>query len=205
MWKPAESIVSAMVALSLLHLLSAIPFAAHAAVIQLPQTGQKTCYNPTGTLIDCSGTKQDGELQTGVPAPTSRFTANTDGTVTDNLTGLIWLKDAKCFPAQNWPDALNSANTLHTGQCGLNDNSVAGDWRLPNIRELESLIDLSSINPALPAGAPFINVQTGYYWSSSTHSHLVARARHVFMSNGAINAVDKANTDQYVWPVRGGL
>lgn len=204
MWKPVKFIVSAMTAISLLLLLSAIRFAAHAAVIQLPQTGQKTCYDQAGTPLLCSGTKQDGELQTGVPAPTPRFTANTDGTITDNLTGLIWLKNANCFPAQNWPDALNSANTLHTGQCGLNDNSVSGDWRLPNIRELESLIDLSSINPALPAEAPFTNVQMERYWSSSTHSRHVDRARFVIMSHGTVDAIDKA-TAQYVWPVRGGL
>ena len=91
--------------------------------------------------IDCAGTGQDGEYQAGVSVD-PRFTDNGDGTVTDNLTGLIWLKDADCFGSRNWTNALSDANTLADGSCGLTDGSVAGDWRLPNVRELQSLIDL---------------------------------------------------------------
>jgi hypothetical protein len=47
------------------------------------------------------------------------------------------------------------------------DGSVAGDWRLPNVKELESLIDFGWHSPALPVGHPFSVVQS-YYWSSTT-------------------------------------
>jgi Protein of unknown function (DUF1566) len=82
-----------------------------------------------------------------------------DGTVRDNLTGLMWLKNADCFGQfRTWAQALTDANTLSNGTCGLTDGSVAGDWRLPNVKELLSLIDYGHFDPALPAGHPFVNV-----------------------------------------------
>jgi hypothetical protein len=59
-----------------------------------PQTGQTLCYDTLGVIINCSGTAQDGAMQKGVGLPTPRFTDNTNGTITDNLTGLIWLQNA---------------------------------------------------------------------------------------------------------------
>ena len=47
--------------------------------------------------------------------PNPRFTDNSDGTVTDNLTGLIWLKDANCFGDRTWISALSDANGLASG------------------------------------------------------------------------------------------
>ena len=61
-------------------------------VINLPQTGQTKCYNASRTEIACSGTGQDGELQTGVDWPDPRFAVSGD-CVTDNLTGLMWAKN----------------------------------------------------------------------------------------------------------------
>ena len=75
-----------------------------------------------------------------------------DGTVTDHLTGLIWLKNAGCFTPALFAAALTDANQLASGACGLTDGSKAGDWRLPNINELESMVDVSESNPALSAG-----------------------------------------------------
>ncbi len=63
----------------------------------------------------------------GVPFPDPRFTVNNpDGTVTDNLTGLIWLQDANCFEARTWAEALDDANTLNGGECSLTDGSAEG-------------------------------------------------------------------------------
>ncbi len=73
--------------------------AAVAGSAPVEDTGQQTCYDPTGSTTDtvaCAGTGQDGELQRGVTWPTPGFTDNEDGTMTDNLTGLIWLQDANC-------------------------------------------------------------------------------------------------------------
>ena len=128
---------------------------------QVPRTGQTTTY----------GVKDDGALQKGVAWPTPRLIDNGNGTVTDNLTGLVWLKNANGFGAVPDSAALFYANTLASGIAGLTDGSKAGDWRLPNIRELESLIDYDRYAPALPLSHPFANMGTGgTYWSSTAAS-----------------------------------
>ncbi len=165
----------------------------HAAGTLLPATGQTTSYV----------TADDGALKKGVGWSTPRFTDLTDGTVQDNLTGLVWLKNAGCFGSQPWSTALSSAKGLKSGACGLSDGSVAGDWRLPNVEQLESLVDLSRYSPALPFGHPFISVQAYYYWSSSTGANYTDYAWFVNMSYGYVGYGYKTY-NYYVWPVRSG-
>ena len=86
----------------------------------------------------------------------------------DNLTGLIWLKDSKQLPEQNFANALDACNALADDGVVLTDGSEAGAWRLPNIWELASLWDYGEIGPALPVGHPFIIAQADTYWSSTT-------------------------------------
>ncbi|MGA7800956.1 MAG: DUF1566 domain-containing protein, partial [Gammaproteobacteria bacterium] len=134
-------------------------------------TGQTTCWDGSGTPITCAGTGQDDELQAGVAWPTPRFTLNGDGTVTDRLTGLIWLQDANCFGEELWINALGEVASLNSGSVTTCTNYVAGtfdDWRVPNVRELASLIDYGRYSPALSMGHPFVGVQSDYYWTSST-------------------------------------
>lgn len=168
----------------------------------VPKTGQTTSY----------ATGDDGNLKRGVAWPTPRFTDNSDGTVTDNLTGLIWLKNADCFGPRTWAQALTDANGLASGSCGLSDGSSAGDWRLPNVRELQSLVHYGYYDPAVPNTAgtgkwspsdPFISVQTGYYWSGSTYVNNPTIAWIVVMSVGYVSNNGKTSS-YYVWPVRGG-
>jgi hypothetical protein len=80
--------------------------------------------------------QDDGDIQAGVAFPAPRFRAMGDGTVRDNLTDLIWLQQADCFRDRTWAQALMDANSLADGSCGLTDRSHAGDWRLPNVKEL---------------------------------------------------------------------
>jgi hypothetical protein len=147
----------------------------------------------------------DGDLQKGVAWPNPRFTDNGNGTVTDNLTGLLWLKNVNnsCFgQKKSWATALSDANNLEAGYCGLADGSSAGDWRLPNVKELESLADFSQYGPALPSGHPFSGVQSGeedYYWSSTTVESGVAWSLRMYY--GDITDTIKTNA-YYVWPVR---
>jgi len=169
----------------------------------VPNTGQITCYNENGGTINCLKTGQDGDHQAGVAWPNPRLTDNGDGTVTDNLTGLIWLKNANCFGKQNWTNALSSANSLASGSCGLSDGSNAGDWRQPNLRELLSLIDYEQSDPALPSGHPFSGVQSNNYWSSSTYTRIPADGWYVYLSGGGTSANLRTATF-FVWPVRGG-
>lgn len=170
---------------------------------QVPKTGQTTTYRP----------HDDGELEEGVAWPSTRFTDNSNGTVTDNLTGLIWLKDANCaVTTQSWNTAIDYSAALYdgcincfgtAGDCGLSDSSTEGQWRLPNLRELQSLIDYSKSNPALPSDNHFTGVQSGGYWSSTSNAANTANAWLVGLSNGYVNVGGKTGPF-YVWPVRGG-
>jgi hypothetical protein len=92
-----------------------------------------------------------------------------------------------------------------TGDCGLSDGSVAGDWRLPNLRELYSLIDFSQDTPALPDGYPFTDVEpSGTYRSSSTRASNTVWAWCVNLEEGRVDLPwIKAQANAYVWPVRG--
>lgn len=161
----------------------------------VPKTGQTNSY----------ATGDDGSFQKGVAFPKPRFTDNSNGTAKDNLTGLTWLKNANAFGLRAWAQALTDCNTLSNGTAGagLTDNSVAGDWRLPNAKELYSLIDLGRVNPALPSGHPFTGVQSGYHWSSSTHAAYPDAAWSVYLYDGGVGYATKTTT-YYVWPVRGG-
>ena len=168
----------------------------------VPKTGQTTSY----------ATGDDGDLQKGVAWPNPRFTDNSNGTATDNLTGLIWLKNANCANATRiWATALsdvaslNSAGTMNSNNCG--DTSKSGshqtDWRLPNVREMQSLVDYGRSDLALPSGHPFTAIQSYYYWSSTTYANGTGSAWYVYLGDGYVYYDDKTYS-VYVWPVRGG-
>jgi hypothetical protein len=114
------------------------------------QTGQTQRWDPSistpGVIISCEGTGQDGEIRAGVPLPSPRFTDHGNGTVTDHLTGLIWLKDGRCLgpqPGKTWAEALAAVDAFNAGVNFSCVDYVAGtfaDWRLPNVKELQSLV-----------------------------------------------------------------
>jgi len=169
----------------------------------VPKTGQTSCYDADGSPRDCEGTGEDGEYQNGVAWPNPRFTDNLNGTITDNLTGLIWLKNANCFGTETWDQALSDCNGLANDQCELTDGSNPGDWRLPNRFELESLLDMENYNPALPTGHPFTSVMS-YYWSNTTIKEVLTDfAWNVDMYLGTVETYSKSNP-LYVLCVRGG-
>jgi hypothetical protein len=185
-------------------LLGECPYECNCLPAPVQQTDQSQCWNQHGTPIACAGTGQDGEYQYGVSVD-PRFTDNGDGTVTDNLTGLIWLKDANCFGNQVWLNALSEVNTLADGSCGLTDGSVAGDWRLPNVKELQSLIDFGHWAPALPPGHPFSGVQLFGYWSSTTFADYTGGAWLVNLLYGDVYyGIKTYSPGAPVWAVRGG-
>ena len=127
-------------------------------LVRLAASGQTVSYQ--------SG--DDGSARTGVAWPATRFVDNSDGTVTDELTGLIWLKNAGCLTSANWTVAMAEAQQLGAGTCGLSDGSSTGQWRVPNVWEMESIIDESASLPALTAGSPFVNIAGGGYWTSTS-------------------------------------
>ena len=170
--------------------------AAYAAPADLPETGQTTCYDAAGAVIACAGTGQDGELQKGVAWPSPRFTVDGTGLcVTNNLTGLMWVRTPD-ITLMTWATALTYANGLTI--CGY------ADWRLPNVNELESLLNAEQANTATWLNTQgFSNVQADYYWSSSTYADFTAYVWVVGMLDGYVDGGGKASSN-YVWPVRAG-
>ena len=165
-------------------------------------------------------TGDDGDMQRGVGSPAVRFTDNNDGTATDNLTGLVWLKDANCMASQ-YPGFDKDTASSSPGQgtvtfqhaldfvAGINSgtypNCAAGktDWRLPNRKEIYSLIDFSRSNPALPSGHPFLNAGLLYYWSCTSFWD-TREAWYQDMGHGEL-LPDFKDQENFVWPIRGGL
>ena len=174
----------------------------------VPKTGQTTVHTPG----------DDGYFEQGVEWPSPRFTDNGDGTVTDNLTGLMWLQNANCINTNypefdtheipgdglvTWQNALDFVEGINDGiYPDCEGNPPYDDWRLPNIKELLSLLDYGQY-PALPSGHPFSNFQIAYYWSSTTCSNLIDNAFCLHFRHGDTNDISKS-TPHYVWSVRNG-
>ena len=101
----------------------------------------------------------------GTPDPSPAYADNGNGTVTDTVSGLMWegkTNDGGSRDKDNtstWKDALAYCENLVLGSFS--------DWRLPNPKELERLVDLSTSNPAIDT-ASFPNTANGFYWTSST-------------------------------------
>jgi hypothetical protein len=160
------------------------------AIPHLPKTGQTTSYQ----------TGDDGEYEKGVARPVPRFTSGSDAAsncVTDNLTGLMWLKN---------PDATTRTLTDAIAYCeGLDGTSGRGgytDWRMPNVLELLSLIDYGRFDPALPSGHPF---SVGSITCSSGTTYLGHPGYQWNVGTGGGGADIGLKTSAFrVWPVRGG-
>ena len=153
---------------------------------------------------------------------TNRYVACGNGTVTDTLTGLIWLANANCFGTETYENANTMAAELADGACGLTDGSVAGDWRLATIAEWQTTIALAVAVGCTAPGSPpsltntagtacfsteaspvFSGVQPSNYWSSTTFAPVPGVAQSVFLSGGVTNASTRTST-YFVWPVRDG-
>ncbi len=185
--------------------------AAVAGSAPVEDTGVTRCFDSTGTERGCPGTGEDGERQAGAAWPTPRFTDNGDGTVSDNLTGLVWLEDADC-PAgtRTWQEALDWVVLLNFTAitCANYVAMTHQDWRLPNAKELASLVDYSRVLPALPVGHPFENVPMDFegvtsYWSSSSWAPFPDSAWTLGLFDGTVGRRSKSMVS-LVWPVRSG-
>lgn len=165
----------------------------------LPVTGQTRCYDAAGGIIACEGSGQDGEWRVGSAWPVPRFAVR-DEQVEDGLTGLCWRRGADLTGAPAaWTEALDTVAALN----GRGDGNKGGGWRLPNINELESLVDCSTHSPALPQGHPFADVRAGY-WSSTTSAFEPDWAWALYLDRGAVGVGQKCGRHFHVWAVRGG-
>ena len=170
-------------------------------LVHLAASGQAQSYAPG----------DDADRHAGVAWPATRYVDHHDGSVTDTLTGLTWLKDAGCLAPATWSNAVAAANQLAAGACGLSDGSTAGQWRLPNQWELESIVDESAASPAVSAGSPFVNVAATAYWTSTSYyggqagspsAWAIRMGDGRYINDGAGNL--KAASSLGVWAVKGG-
>ena len=121
---------------------------------------------------------------------------DTDDLVLDKETGLVWER----FP--NDTERTYAMTSIHAIQKILGNRL---GWRVPTVEELASLLDPSTPD-ALPAGHPFINLQTGlneFYWTSSTYVGDTAYAWSVSLDLAYPSPTLKS-ASQFVWCVRGG-
>jgi len=168
----------------------------------LLQTGQTQCDQGTGTLGMCPGSPPGQDAAVGAGVHRS-YTDNGDGTVVDNATGLMWEQlatDNSIHGVENtytWSAAFQKIATLNTS--GFAGHS---DWRLPNRRELESLVDAGTAHPAMD---PIFNTGlSAYFWSSTTFQDVPTNAWAINPDEGDVNAFGKT-VPYYVRAVRGGL
>lgn len=120
------------------------------------------------------------------------YVDNGDGTISDQTTGLVWEKTGSAA-GMNWMAALAWCENATTG--GYTD------WRLPDIRELSSIVaDLRS-GPAID---PAFSCENKWYWSGSTSTYSPTNAWYVAFNNGSLNRNYKSNPSR-VRCVRGGL
>jgi hypothetical protein len=139
----------------------------------------------------------------------TRWCDNQDGTVTDRVTGLVWLKKADWGGGHPFwaddrekPSAHDRASSLHSGAPGadLHDESTEGDWRLPTLAELASLISGAEAVSAWEMRA-FTGIEPAPYWSSTSYARYPSRGYFVHLIGGNIGSFNK-KTNYFVWPVR---
>lgn len=187
------------------------------APAMLAKTGQTSCYNEAGTSIDCNGTGQDGETQSGVSWPATRFNNNGDGSITDTLSQLMWVTNTNLIKSRN-PELLASVNDGGdiSWSAGLdyvkflNNESYLGynDWRLPNVVELQSLLNAQQENESWLSNQGFSNIGNSLsildnYWSSTSYLAIsVGNAWGINLLTGDTPSLNKTSRDSFVWPVR---
>jgi hypothetical protein len=125
-----------------------------------------------------------------------RFVLVLDGeAVLDRETGLVWERSPDTTE-RTWFNAVNYCYNKNVGG--------RKGWRPPSVDELASLIDPTLVNPALPSGHPFQNVQPGNYWSGTTSPDDTDVAYRVVMLSGIVGLSFKSNNEHYIWAVRSG-
>ncbi|WP_051309697.1 Lcl C-terminal domain-containing protein [Desulfogranum japonicum] len=161
-------------------------------------SGQTACFDSKGKQVDCKHLGLECETHRISPWPEPRFERLSQDIVRDRATQLIWPRNALLteYPL-NWKESLEwiqEINSQHLFE--------RNDWRLPNRRELRSLIDHSKKKPALPDSHVFHNIALGWYWTSTTAAMNTRYAWYLHTEGGRMFY---GNKSEYYWtlPVSG--
>ncbi|HMK49858.1 MAG TPA: DUF1566 domain-containing protein [Thermodesulfovibrionales bacterium] len=151
------------------------------------------CYDGSGDVIVCpppdNALAQDGSYSSTAPS----YVDNLNGTVTDNLTGLLWQQEDDGL-ARSWDQAMQYCVSLSLG-------GYSG-WRLPSKRELHSIVNYGIATPGPTINNIFINTKANYYWSSTQQAYDPATAWAVSFYAGYV-FYNSRNLNYYVRCVRG--
>ena len=181
---------------TILLLLGSFPIAAQAADWNpLPDTGQTTCYDAAGAVIDpcpAPGNAFHGQ-DANYSDPALAYTDNGDGTVTDVNTGLMWQQTYNA--TRTWQAAIDYCNGLTFPAEGYDD------WYLPERFELRSIADYGRLGPAINQ---VFSCQSSDYWSATTYASSTSYAWNLNFYNGDGGANSKTYYC-YVRCVRAGL
>ena len=130
--------------------------------------------------------------------PTSDFTDNGDGTVTHQKTGLTWMR---CSLGQTWTGTTCSgtAQTYTYATAKKQTANFAGysDWRLPNIAELQTIVERDNYYPAINTEL-FPNTHNYWFWSSSPDVGVTDNAWSVYFKYGSVSSYNRSDA----FPVR---
>ncbi len=178
-----------------------------------------------GNSYVCNGTGSAGSARPDPPCykevyyGAGRYMDCDNGTVTDAVTGLLWLKDADCsvFNQQApWYVAQAIVANLGDGQCGLSDGSAPGDWRLPTRAEWQQTLGRDEggeicRGPAITDGwgtgcfgqgpTPFLHVAPVPYWSTTAYLLEPSLIWRIDLNDGEFQFVSRTVALK-VWPVR---
>jgi hypothetical protein len=149
-------------------------------MLKLPDTGQTTSYTTTFG--------EDNDYTINPPS----YTDNGNGTITDNVTSLIWQKEDD-NTIRTWTDAGTYCDNLSLG--GYTD------WRLPSDIELMSIVNYGTYGPSINT-TYFPNTNSSFYWSSTTYADDTSSAWGVYFYDGNVYYNGKSNS-LYVRCVRG--
>jgi hypothetical protein len=142
-------------------------------------------------VISCAGTGQDGDYIINPPS----YTDNGDGTITDNVTGLVWQKQDD-GTKRTWDNAITYCSNLTlAGQTG---------WRVPTRIELISIVDYGGSRPTIN-GTYFPNTTASAYWSSTKYlgDPMTAYRVTLYFVTGSSD-IGSTGYSYYVRCVRGG-
>ncbi|HHC73217.1 MAG TPA: DUF1566 domain-containing protein [Thiotrichales bacterium] len=175
----------------------------------------RTLMAVTGLLVMATVAGQTCNPDMKATAPDSRYVIHGDGTVTDTVTGLMW---KRCSEGSSGEDCATGEAALFSWQEALQQaeavNAAGGfagyaDWRLPNIKELASLVEPSCYEPAINATV-FPNTRIdgddwglGAYWSASPYAYGTESSWYIFFAYGHDFAYDRS-LGFFVRLVRGG-
>lgn len=137
--------------------------------------------------------------------PTSEFIDHQDGTVTHSHTGLMW---KRCAEGQTWSGGtctgvasnnVNWSSALLAGRNAVSANH--SDWRLPNVKELESIVENKCYSPSINASI-FPNTPASYFWSASAYAFNPVSVWYVNFLNGVVDFGKKLSPNQFPNQVR---